>query len=150
MTDDRANHDSPQQPATRGNLQCLSQPEKKQNNIPSTINDENDLSKESTDDNVDNDKKFQLPSWAVALISGGIAGTVAKSSVAPLERVKILYQTRTPHYPFTGIVSTLDRIVQKEGVPGLWRGNSATILRIFPYAGITTILLVARTDGASQ
>lgn len=31
------------------------------------------------------------PSW-VSFLSGGLAGVTAKSAVAPLERVKILYQ----------------------------------------------------------
>jgi hypothetical protein len=40
-----------------------------------------------------------LPLAVRELIAGGVAGGVAKSAVAPLERVKILLQARTIHPP---------------------------------------------------
>jgi solute carrier family 25 protein 16 len=77
-----------------------------------------------------------LPAWSVSFLAGGIAGTAAKTSVAPLERIKILFQIRSKHYPYTGVIPTTIKIVQREGVVGLWKGNLATIVRIFPYAAI--------------
>jgi len=53
-----------------------------------------------------------------------------------LERVKILFQVATIHYPFTGVGSTLKRIVEREGFWGLYRGNTSSLVRIFPYAAI--------------
>jgi hypothetical protein len=70
------------------------------------------------------------------LFCGGVAGSIAKTCIAPLERVKILFQVATIHYPYTGVWSTLYRILQREGVRGLYRGNVSSIARVFPYAAI--------------
>jgi solute carrier family 25 protein 16 len=58
----------------------------------------------------------------------------AKTTTAPLERVKILFQVATIHYPFKGVVPTLRRIVEREGFRGLYKGNVSSLVRIFPYA----------------
>lgn len=65
----------------------------------------------------------------------------AKTTVAPLDRVKILFQTSSPHFAkYTGssfgFVTALSDILRNDGVAGLFRGHSATLLRIFPYASI--------------
>lgn len=54
--------------------------------------------------------------------------------MAPLERCKILFQTGKLHS--SGIFSTLQVIIQGEGVKGLFRGNGASVLRIIPYSSI--------------
>ncbi|EEB08306.1 coenzyme A transporter [Schizosaccharomyces japonicus yFS275] len=74
-------------------------------------------------------------------IAGGIAGCVAKTCVAPLDRVKILYQTHHSGYIADansrfGVVKSLCRIYKTHGVWGLFQGHTATLYRIFPYAGI--------------
>eukprot|EP01121_Diplochlamys_sp_Union-15-3_P010697 TRINITY_DN3027_c0_g1_i1.p1 TRINITY_DN3027_c0_g1~~TRINITY_DN3027_c0_g1_i1.p1 ORF type:complete len:308 (-),score=44.02 TRINITY_DN3027_c0_g1_i1:75-998(-) len=81
-------------------------------------------------------KKSKLKPWLIHFISGGIAGTAAKTAIAPLDRVKILFQTNNPHYPYTGLLKTLASIVNKEGFFSLWRGNSATVARVIPYAAV--------------
>jgi solute carrier family 25 protein 16 len=53
-----------------------------------------------------------------------------------LERVKILFQIRSADYPYKGVWKTLTSIWENEGILGLWKGNNATIIRIFPYAAI--------------
>lgn len=65
----------------------------------------------------------------------------AKTCVAPLDRVKILFQASNPqfkHYQnsWFGTGAALRDIYQHEGPLGLFKGHSATLLRIFPYAGI--------------
>lgn len=87
----------------------------------------------------------------VNLVSGGTAGCVAKTAVAPFDRVKILFQvarhtysnskTKNAHYmpsiqaPF-GVFRTVGTIYKEEGINRLWRGHTATLWRIFPYSSI--------------
>ncbi|EIE18155.1 mitochondrial carrier, partial [Coccomyxa subellipsoidea C-169] len=68
------------------------------------------------------------------LLAGGAAGGLAKTMVAPLERVKILFQTGRMRGK--GVGETLRNILEKEGVGGLFRGNGASVLRIVPYAAL--------------
>ncbi|GAA5978662.1 hypothetical protein JCM5350_002470 [Sporobolomyces pararoseus] len=74
-------------------------------------------------------------------LAGGIAGCIAKTSVAPLDRVKILFQTRSPDYAryagtWFGVFRASRDIYHETGIRGLLQGHSATLLRIFPYAAI--------------
>ena len=69
-------------------------------------------------------------------ISGGIAGCVAKSLVAPIDRVKILLQVHNTHYAGYGIFETFGQVVQKEGFLALYKGNGVQLIRIFPYAAL--------------
>ncbi|KAM0256277.1 hypothetical protein ACHAQJ_005042 [Trichoderma viride] len=74
-------------------------------------------------------------------VAGGVAGCAAKTTVAPLDRVKILFQTSNPQFAkYTGssfgVATAMKDIYLHEGGRGLFRGHSATLLRIFPYAGI--------------
>ncbi|KAF5270713.1 hypothetical protein FQA39_LY01451 [Lamprigera yunnana] len=66
--------------------------------------------------------------------AGGIAGMVSKSSVAPLDRVKILLQAHNPHHERNGVLKALKHIVQQESLKALYKGNGAQMVRIFPYA----------------
>jgi solute carrier family 25 protein 16 len=75
-----------------------------------------------------------LPVPAKELIAGGVAGGAAKTAVAPLERAKILFQTGKLRGAALG--PTLRGIYGTEGLPGLFRGNGASVLRIVPYAAV--------------
>ncbi|XP_059509180.1 graves disease carrier protein isoform X3 [Stegostoma tigrinum] len=74
--------------------------------------------------------------WLRSLVAGGIAGCCAKSTIAPLDRVKILLQAHNRHYKHLGVFSTLRAVPQKEGFLGLYKGNGAMMVRIFPYGAI--------------
>jgi len=74
-------------------------------------------------------------------LAGGVAGCVAKTVVAPLDRVKILFQASNPDYTkyagsWSGAVRAGAQIYRENGASGLFQGHSATLLRIFPYAAI--------------
>ncbi|KAL3426883.1 mitochondrial carrier protein [Phlyctema vagabunda] len=74
-------------------------------------------------------------------VAGGMAGCAAKTAVAPLDRVKILFQTNNPQFAkytgsWVGVMTTMKTIYTEDGTRGLFRGHSATLLRIFPYAAI--------------
>jgi solute carrier family 25 protein 16 len=65
----------------------------------------------------------------------------AKTVVAPLDRVKILFQASNPQFAkyagsWLGLASAMRDINSSEGLNGLFKGHSATLLRIFPYAAI--------------
>ena len=65
----------------------------------------------------------------------------AKTVVGPLDRVKILFQTHNPQFAkytgsWSGFPTAIRDIYATAGVAGLFKGHSATLLRIFPYAGI--------------
>ncbi|CAD6573569.1 MAG: hypothetical protein TREMPRED_000858 [Tremellales sp. Tagirdzhanova-0007] len=104
--------------------------------------------------------KSDRRSWDYVLssgVAGGIAGCVvfpnklmvrgdakmrqAKTAIAPLDRVKILFQTSNAEFrkyagtPM-GLLNATGTIYRQSGIRGLFQGHSATLLRIFPYAGI--------------
>ncbi|CAO1614271.1 unnamed protein product [Parajaminaea phylloscopi] len=73
--------------------------------------------------------------------AGGVAGCVAKTAIAPLDRVKILFQAQNPEFQkysghWLGVFRAGKDIVSSQGVPALFKGHSATLMRIFPYAAI--------------
>ncbi|KAM4592169.1 solute carrier family 25 member 16 [Odontesthes bonariensis] len=71
-----------------------------------------------------------------SFVAGGVAGCCAKTTIAPLDRVKILLQGQSPHYKHLGVFSTLTAVPKKEGILGLYKGNGAMMVRIFPYGAI--------------
>ncbi|KAK9071231.1 hypothetical protein SSX86_009799 [Deinandra increscens subsp. villosa] len=76
-----------------------------------------------------------IPLFAKELIAGGVAGGVAKTIVAPLERLKILFQTRIEFHNI-GLLASFRRIAKTEGLLGFYRGNGASVARIVPYAAL--------------
>jgi solute carrier family 25 protein 16 len=89
-------------------------------------------------------RKIERQSWEYVVRSGtagGIAACAAKSVVAPLDRVKILFQASNPQFAkytgsWAGVARATQDIYKASGTAGLFRGHSATLLRIFPYGGI--------------
>ncbi|XP_057968759.1 mitochondrial carrier protein CoAc2 isoform X2 [Malania oleifera] len=77
-----------------------------------------------------------MPVFAKELVAGGVAGGLAKTAVAPLERVKILFQTRKSEFQSVGLVGSFKKIAKTEGVLGFYRGNGASVARIVPYAAL--------------
>ncbi|KAF9564792.1 mitochondrial carrier [Agrocybe pediades] len=74
-------------------------------------------------------------------LAGGVAGCVAKTVVAPLDRVKILFQASNPEYKkyagsWSGAFRAVSEIYRQGGLRGVLQGHSATLLRVFPYAAI--------------
>ena len=69
------------------------------------------------------------------LVCGGLAGGVARTLVAPIERVKIIFQINT-----SGTIgnyrSLVPSLIRQQGVLSLWRGNSAALLRVVPYMAV--------------
>eukprot|EP01066_Platyproteum_vivax_P007053 Platyproteum_vivax@DN2668_c0_g1_i1.p1 len=61
------------------------------------------------------------------------SGLITKTSCAPLDRIRLIYQTQgmmnqhSKHYG--SIFQTVGTVVREEGVGGLWRGNGANLVR---------------------
>uniref|UniRef100_A0A5B7BX01 Graves disease carrier protein n=1 Tax=Davidia involucrata TaxID=16924 RepID=A0A5B7BX01_DAVIN len=77
-----------------------------------------------------------VPIYVKELIAGGAAGAFAKTAVAPLERIKILLQTRTEGFHSLGVYQSLKKLLKHEGVVGFYKGNGASVFRIVPYAAL--------------
>lgn len=72
-------------------------------------------------------------------MAGAISGAIAKTAVAPFDRTKILMQV-SQMYGWKryrgGVWQSMRTIWQTEGFFGFFRGNSATVTRIMPYAAV--------------
>lgn len=73
------------------------------------------------------------------MVCGGLAGMIAKTATNPLERIKMLSQTgehgataKKGGAGKTGIMDLYKSIIRNEGIIGLWAGNGANLLRVFP------------------
>ncbi|KAI6235482.1 ADP/ATP translocase [Aphelenchoides besseyi] len=84
--------------------------------------------------------------------AGALATVVSKSTTAPLDRVKLLLQLQnrvtvkpnlpiaSNRLPYNGIIDCSRRLLVEEGVLSLWRGNSATVFRVFPSNALNFVL----------
>lgn len=77
-------------------------------------------------------------SFLIDFLAGGLSAAIAKTAVAPVERVKLLLQVQhtstqiTPEQRYKGILDAFIRISQDTGFLSFYRGNLANVLRYFP------------------
>nr|BAR13241.1 adenine nucleotide translocase insect2 [Schistocerca gregaria] len=71
-------------------------------------------------------------------VAGGVAAAISKTTVAPIERVKLLLQVQhaskqiTADKQYKGMVDCFIRIPKEQGFLSYWRGNLANVIRYFP------------------
>jgi solute carrier family 25 (adenine nucleotide translocator) protein 4/5/6/31 len=76
--------------------------------------------------------------FAKDFIAGGVAAAISKTSVAPIERVKLLLQVQhaskqmAKDQQYKGMVDCFVRIPREQGFLSFWRGNFANVIRYFP------------------
>lgn len=70
-------------------------------------------------------------------IAGGSAGIISRTCIAPIERVKILYQLQSGASSGPAWYQLPGRILREEGVLAFWKGNTAAVVRVMPYMSFT-------------
>uniref|UniRef100_A0A8C8SVK7 ADP/ATP translocase n=1 Tax=Pelusios castaneus TaxID=367368 RepID=A0A8C8SVK7_9SAUR len=81
---------------------------------------------------------FDPISFLSDLMAGGIAAAISKTTVAPIERVKLLLQVQASSkqiradQQYKGMIDCFVRIPQEQGFFSFWRGNLANVIRYFP------------------
>jgi len=76
------------------------------------------------------------------IATGGVAGAIAKTVAAPLERVKLIIQCQDANPKirsgemerYKGMVDCFKRVYSEEGLAAFWRGNLPNVARYFPVA----------------
>jgi solute carrier family 25 (adenine nucleotide translocator) protein 4/5/6/31 len=88
------------------------------------------------------------------LLAGGVAGTISKTIVAPIERVKLVLQVQQVNLEqiplekrYKGIGDAFVRIPAEQGILSLWRGNLANVIRYFPTQGMFLLLFLHEVQG---
>jgi len=71
------------------------------------------------------------------ILCGAVAGIIAKTAVAPAERVKMTFQTSTSRFTLLSAWNKAMDIAKNEGFLKLWKGHSTTIVRVAPYSGLS-------------
>ena len=96
-------------------------------------------------------KSNQKLGFSENFVLSGIAAAVAKTSAAPIERVKLLLQNQGEllkqgrlEKSYSGVRDCIVRTYSHEGVTSFWRGNFASVIRYFPQQALNFAFKVGR------
>jgi len=77
--------------------------------------------------------------------AGGLAGVITKTTVAPIDRVKLVLQLQNgvtcsattsssflAKQEYKGIIDCFRKLYAEQGMTSLWRGNCANVIKCFP------------------
>ncbi|GMI64594.1 hypothetical protein like AT3G51870 [Hibiscus trionum] len=83
-----------------------------------------------------------VPRDAAIFSAGAVAGAIAKTLTAPLDRVKLLMQThgvragQESAKKSIGFIEAIVLIGKDEGIKGYWKGNLPQVIRVVPYSAV--------------
>ncbi|KAH1039927.1 hypothetical protein J1N35_041670 [Gossypium stocksii] len=83
-----------------------------------------------------------VPKDAAIFAAGAVAGAVAKTVTAPLDRIKLLMQThgvragQESAKKAIGFIEAIVLIGNEEGIKGYWKGNLPQVIRVIPYSAV--------------
>ncbi|XP_001354869.1 ADP,ATP carrier protein [Drosophila persimilis] len=83
-------------------------------------------------------KSKDFKGFMMDFMMGGVSAAIAKTAVAPIERVKLILQVQevskqiAQDQRYKGIIDCFIRIPKEQGFSSLWRGNLANVIRYFP------------------
>ena len=99
-----------------------------------------------------NSKSKQKLGFSENFLLSGIAAAVAKTSAAPIERVKLLLQNQGEllkqgrlDRSYGGVRECVVRTYTREGITSFWRGNLASVIRYFPQQALNFAFKVRLT-----
>jgi len=78
-----------------------------------------------------------MTSFARDMLAGGTAASVAKTTMAPFERIKLLLQLQAvstqmaKNQQYKGVIDCMVRIPREQGFLSFWRGNMTSVSRYF-------------------
>ena len=75
-----------------------------------------------------------------SLFAGAASASLARFTIAPIERVNIIYQISSSNTK-NSISDITRRILQCEGVFAFWKGTKMALIRIAPYMGVKFMLV---------
>ncbi|XP_067143667.1 mitochondrial coenzyme A transporter SLC25A42-like [Centruroides vittatus] len=94
------------------------------------------MNEEKKDDKITEKQLSTTKRVFLSMTAGAVAGALAKTAIAPLDRTKINFQIQKMQFSFRQATRFLIDSYKSNGFASLWRGNSATMARIIPYAAI--------------
>lgn len=87
---------------------------------------------------MNNNNNNNLSTTTVTALYGAFSGVIAKNSTAPLDRLKIMFQTNNIKFTWNNLYLNSKIVINKEGgYHKLWKGNGIQIVRIAPYASLS-------------
>ena len=74
-----------------------------------------------------------LSEMVFSMAPGAIGGALAKTTISPLVRAKIYFQTHPEHnFRIKRVFKFLKNTYNQDGILSLWRGNSAAMAIVIP------------------